>query len=69
MTAWLETWEQGKGSLHLIVLLPMFHEKKRWTRIVGKGGLYLQMSFIYKYKTLHGFIKGVSGGRFILINK
>ena len=27
------------------------------------------MSFIYKYKTLHGFIKGVSGGFFVLINK
>ena len=27
------------------------------------------MSFIYKYKTSRGFIKGVSGGRFILIIK
>ena len=27
------------------------------------------MSFIYKYKTPHGFIKGVSGGYFVLINK
>ena len=27
------------------------------------------MSFIYKYETLHGFIKGVSGGCFVLINK
>ena len=25
-------------------------------------------SFIYKYKTLRGFIKGVSGGCFILLN-
>ena len=24
---------------------------------------------IYKYKTLRGFIKGVSGGCFVLINK
>ena len=28
-----------------------------------------QMSFIYKYNTLLGFIKGVSGGCFVLINK
>ena len=44
------------------------------TRIVGKCGLWvrrivLTISFIYKYKTLHGFIKGVSGGCFVLINK
>ena len=34
------------------------------THIVGKGGLgvrriVLKMSFIYKYETLRGFIKGV----------
>ena len=39
------------------------------TWIVGKGELYSQMSFIYKYETLHGFIMGVSGGCFVLINK
>ena len=27
------------------------------------------MSFIYKYETSRGFIKGVSGGCFVLINK
>ena len=26
-------------------------------------------SFIYKYKTSNGFLKGVSGGCFVLINK
>ena len=35
----------------------------------GEGGLYSQMSFIYKYKTSRGFIKGVCGGCFVLINK
>ena len=39
------------------------------THIVGKGGLYSRMSFIYKYKMSRGFIKGVSGGCFILIHK
>ena len=39
------------------------------TRIVGKGGLYSQTSFFNKYEMLHGFIKGVSGGCFVLINK
>ena len=39
------------------------------TRIVGKGGLYSQTLFIYKYETLPGFIKEVSGGCFVLINK
>ena len=34
------------------------------TQIVGKGRLYSWMSFIYMYKTLRGFIKGVSGGIF-----
>ena len=33
----------------------------------GLGRLYSQMSFLYKYKMLHGFIKGVSGGCFVLI--
>ena len=36
---------------------------------MGKGGLYSGMSFIYKYKTLCGFIKAISGGCFVLINK
>ena len=39
------------------------------TQIVGKCGLYSQTSFIYKYETLRGFIKGVSGGCFVLENK
>ena len=39
------------------------------TRIVGKGGLHPRMSLIYKYETLCGFIKGVSGGCFVLIDK
>ena len=39
------------------------------TRIVGKGRLYSQMSFIYKYETLHGIIKGVSDRCFVLLNK
>ena len=39
------------------------------TWIVDKGRLCSQISFIYKYETLHGFIKGVSGGCFVLINK
>ena len=34
---------------------------------MGRGGLYTQTSFIYKYKTLSGFIKGVSSGCFVLI--
>ena len=34
----------------------------------GWGRLYLRTSFIYKYKMLHGFVKVVSGGCFILIN-
>ena len=36
---------------------------------MGKGRLYSQMSFIYKYETLGCFMKGVSGGCFLLINK
>ena len=35
----------------------------------GEGGLYSRMSFIYNFKTSHGFTKGVSGGYFVLINK
>ena len=33
------------------------------------GGLYSRTSFIYKYETSHGFIKVISGGCFVLINK
>ena len=29
------------------------------TQIVGKGVLYSQTSFIFKYKTSHGFIKAI----------
>ena len=35
---------------------------------MGKVKLYSRMSFICKYETLCSFIKGVSGGCFILIN-
>ena len=35
----------------------------------GFGGFYSQTSFIYKYETSCGFIKWVSGGCFVLINK
>ena len=31
--------------------------------------MYSQTTLIYKYETLHGFIKRVSGGCFVLINK
>ena len=34
----------------------------------GWGGLYSRTLFIYKYESLRGFIKGVSGGCFIQIN-
>ena len=52
-----------------LVCLLLLGEYFGRTRIVGKGGLYSQMSFIYKHETLCGFIKGVSGGCFVLINK
>ena len=42
---------------------------KSCTQIVGKGRLYSWTSFIYKYKMLCSFIKGASGGCFVLINK
>ena len=47
----------------------MYYYSVGRTQVVGKGGLYSQISFIYKYKTLGGFIKGVSGGCFVLLNK
>ena len=42
-------------------------EGRTW--IVGKGRLYSQTSFIYENEMLRCFIKGVSGGCFVLINK
>ena len=35
----------------------------------GYGGLYSSTSIIFKYEMLRGFIKGVSGGCFILVKK
>ena len=39
------------------------------TRIVGKGRLYSQTSFIFKFEMSYGFVKGVSGGCSVLLNK
>ena len=44
-------------------VIPGLHVKMDCTL----GRLYSQTSFIYKYKMLCGYIKGVSGGRFVLI--
>ena len=42
---------------------------KRWSYPdCGLGGVYSQMSFIYKFETSCGFIKGVSGRCFVLKN-
>ena len=55
--------------LSLCIAFIHIHLSYGQTRIVGKGGLHPRMSLIYKYETLCGFIKGVSGGCFVLLNK
>ena len=68
------------SSLRAIQVRPIYNEHIHFTveKVIPGlhikadctwGRLYSQMSFIYKYKTLRGFIKGVSGGCFVLIKK
>ena len=46
-----------KGRPNLIFDLVDFGQYF-FTQIVGKGGLNNRISFIYKYKTSHGFTRG-----------